>query len=351
MIKGPSRRTIEEPGTKLYAARNNVGIFESLTSYEYLRFVNEGEVVEAAGEPVDIEGFQTVPILPKGAVVLGEFSTSNIPVSIPSPGEWPNRTWPDGVGDKPNWFAIDSSLQAFRLLLDTPMGIRTSDDCPPSAVDQANATKKDMATWILATVQTGGWVTGWCCSLIQLIASSIQECCWLTLVCVKGGKACDEEWYLIIHVLKEFGFQPVFSMDPLFTPTCTRPSYSFYWLKDRGSSIAPLLVEVSLSRAAEDARIEMAMAPQEQHGLAPNLKRVALVSSPEGAISSLNQLLNSQMDRAISRADAKGFSPSAHYLSSEAACSAWRDYLGGANPVPLSDSGLEPVDLFQRPQA
>ena len=57
-----------------------------------------------------------------------------------------------------------------------------------------------MVRRFLATVQTGGWVTGWVGGLIQLIAILIQEGHVLYTLAVKGGPACDEELVLITYI-------------------------------------------------------------------------------------------------------------------------------------------------------
>ena len=135
-----------------------------------------------------IFGAKRVAIKPRGYVALGDnfvdgervgFTTAAFPSTRPTPGAWPGRDWPDHIGRPPSWFAAEASPNAFNTLLASPDCIRIREGGGPSA----------------ATVQTGGWVTGWVCSLIQLIAVSIQACRMLCLVAVKGGPAC---WFLHI---------------------------------------------------------------------------------------------------------------------------------------------------------
>jgi len=270
-----------------------------------------------------------------GSAVIGQqevgFTTSQFPLTRPEPGAWPRREWPKNIGQPPRWFAVDSALEAYKLLLAKDDAIRIEAGAEPSPAEQVRLRKADMNTGILATVQTGGWVTGWTVGFISLVAVSIRECRLLVLLAFKGGPACDEELVLMEWVLDQFGFKKTKVAD-------TTSVFVDKWELNR-EGIAKISINRYTYRAPEDALIEERVLPLEGHGLAPNLIRIALVSAPSGAVPGINQQLSGQLDRAIERAEKKGWAPWLPWDHSQEANAAHRSYMD-MGPLSLAAQGV-----------
>jgi len=345
MIRGPVKEVKETAGTTLYA---DEGAFVKDGNGRVLKTCRKGEKMEAAGEPIEKDGLFRVPVQPRsdfpngGFVAIpavNGFSTSDRDLTRPSPGMWPNRTWPPKIGQPPKWRAIESLFMAFAAFFAGSNWLLTDEGDEPTAVQQARALQADMNTRILATVQTGGWVTGWVCSIIQLVAMSIQDCQGLFLIAVKGGPACDEELVLIDYVLERFGF--------IHTRTNEVPwMYEDTWARAR-SGAAPITVFKQVFRCPEHVFVDQAAVPLDGHGTAPNLVRLALVSAPVWAVSGINQALKMQLDSVIDRARRNGFAPYAPWDSSQEAHDAFAAYME-ASYASLANQGIVPTGHTSR---
>merc|ERR1712232_783351 len=102
----------------------------------------------------------------------------------------------------PDFSVLDDVIDTFNAA-----GLKLRSGDPASdAIACLEDVRTNCETRVLATAKVGKWITGWGCSMAQLIHSAQQIAAFLWLVAKKGGAACDEELVLIAYILERMGF-------------------------------------------------------------------------------------------------------------------------------------------------
>merc|ERR1711879_402320 len=99
------------------------------------------------------------------------------PLVLPSGSQWPDRTWPEGVGEPPKFDVLLREIQLRTPLKEKlgPMILKHDAGKNPSPADVVRSIRKNMGTNILTTVYVGGWITTWAIA-IGLIGAAYVEC-------------------------------------------------------------------------------------------------------------------------------------------------------------------------------
>jgi len=316
-MHGPFTENTKHPGTKLWAVTDEAPVWErDGASLKHIATYNKGHEVEASGSMFLHESrgkiVRAVPVVPKGFVevdIVGGWSSSKFSLQKPPPGKWPDREWPANIGNPPDFVTLNEVIDAFNACNAAPISGPPAADALQCLMD----VKANCETRVLATAKVGKWITGWSCSLAQLLFSTQRVAAILSLIAKQGGPACQEELVLLEYILERMGF--VFAEDNFGT---TPAVYYKKWTKARQEA-PDMSVYLTVYRAIENVNVEQLFAPVKKHLAAPNLKRVALISAPADAIDGINEMIKLHVDSATKRTQAKGFRPDEEWTESHEA--------------------------------
>lgn len=207
-----------------------------------------------------------------------------------APEGWPidGRFFPLGPGSKakaewtPFWTMVAASKACLMSVEVEPAGAMLS------AAQVVRAQKNNLTTTVLATVMCPGWSLTWASAVLNTVVMPASSCGTLTLIAIKGGPACDEEVAFIQVLMMELGFTLIRNGDNRGT------SLLWEWKLQRKSAGAYKVKLRQFYSLDGTSALPESFAPKQRNSVAPNLKRLAIVSCAESwpPINGVSQRLN-----------------------------------------------------------
>jgi len=260
--------------------------------------------------------------------------------SPPDEKPWANKT---------EMAIVDLLIQRFLPLDSIPLkaGRKLS---PTEAIQQM---KNQLYTQVLATVYCPGWRASWAMGVVGMILANYAECTTLRLLAVKGGPGCDGEIEFLTLLMPLLGFR---RQDGIKEPTVGKPirrecdggnfvRLNWYWKINRPGA-EPMAVFLDQFRTVEMCEhMDVHLNCRESESVAPNLKRVAVISCPvfDADGRQINETLNAKItdsfDRSIERAKNKGYQPDVKGYGATKAT--WAEYFGRGRSGSLDETLMQ----------
>lgn len=246
------------------------------------------------------------------------------------------------LGSEADYTLFDKYLDTLKPHLDGPV------EAGPelSAAEAQRQIRKNLFTFVLATVNCGAWNLSWAMGVTACIIMNCTRCFQLRLFAIKGGKACDCEIVFLERLFDKLGFTNKSACVPNVpaSPTCL--FWEWRYRRSDGSWYSVCLEQYfsveSMGYFAHCMHVNKVTIR------APSLMRCAAVSAPtddkEGVPinTRLNETLLAALQDATDRVAKKGLAPSIHWATSEEANRTWREYFD-LDPWTLAEMGTKPT--------
>ena len=228
--------------------------------------------------------------------------------------------WPDDepLAGRTSFIWLDRAfghmlpLQAQRVIMhDGPL---------PSCVEAVRDMQANALTTVLATVKVSGWKATWASNVVALVLTNFATTHKLLLHALKGGASCEGEIQFVCALMKALGFHEGYPDAPhkKERSDCTwylwtMPRRTPMFAAGRAEPYQISLYVWNTPESLDRARLRINLHPYERDATSPNLRRMAIISSPvtdlrgERADEKLNKALEEVLMTVLHEDAPRGF--------------------------------------------
>ena len=169
----------------------------------------------------------------------------------------------------------------------------------PTPSEAAAALLGNLFTLVLATVRCGGWKSNWCNGVMGMLLETYPRCQHVICVAVKGGPATDDEILMFVDILAQLGFECRTEAEVWHSGLVWR------WQHKRSDGSMYGIDLYQIKKVEEFTQLpnffHQVMVVPEQQSMAPELKRVVVLSAPVTTLDGtcVNDVLNAFVNEAL----------------------------------------------------